>query len=223
MKNLAESFKASAHSCGKIMGVKGLGKTGETALQEWVIKKRFNRRPKFFSKFVEKGLRVEDLGRDLLNELQGTNYTKNDEYFENDFTLGFPDIVENDIIIDIKSSWDIFSFPMFESELPNKDYYWQLQCYMAMSGVKKAAIAYCLIDTPQPLIEQELRKLYYQSGGHAEDWNPEVNQELAKNYKFDDIEKSERVKMFYVDYNEKAVELIKKRVLESREYLKSIL
>ena len=92
---------------------------------------------------------------------------------------------------------------------------------MAVTGLSKASIVYCLIDTPQPLIDQELKKLYFQSGGKAEDWTPETYKDLSINYKFTDIPESERIKEFEVLRNDKDIELIVERVKVCREYIKN--
>lgn len=218
-----KEFKIRASACGEIMGVKGLGKTGENYLKKWYLENKYKRKKEFWANQVEKGLRVEPIGIEMLSRKMGIELAKNDEWFDNEFLQGTPDLVLEDKIIDIKSSWDIFSFPWFDTELPNKDYYWQLQCYMALTGIKKAAIAYCLIDTPDPLIALELKKLYYQSGGVAEDWTPETNAELAENYRFNDIPEQDRIRIFEVERNDKDIELIYERVKISREYINSLI
>ena len=218
---MVKEFKISASSCCEIMGVKGIGKTGETFLKTWYLSKKYNRKKEFFSKFIDKGLMVEEQGIQMLSNTQGMDLFKNEEWFENDFMGGFPDVIHNGIVFDVKSVWNIFTFPFYDKELPNKDYYWQLQVYMAVTGLQKASIVYCLIDTPQPLIDQELKKLYYQSGGKAEDWTPETYKELAVNYKFTDIPESDRIKEFEVLRNDKDIDLIVERVMLCREYIKN--
>lgn len=211
-------FKISCASIGKIMKPKGLGITGETYLREWYLSKKYHRKKDFFSKYVEKGLSVEYLGIQMLSKHEGVELSKNDEWFENDFMNGFPDVI-HDKITDIKSSWSIFTFPFYDKELPNDDYEWQLQGYMDLTGKNVAQIAYCLIDTPQPLIDMELKKLYYQSGGRTEDWQPEQWAELAENYKFNDIPFSDRIRIFEVNRNDEKIERIKERVQICRDYI----
>lgn len=215
-------FKASCHSISSIMGIKGLGEMGKTYAQEWVLKNRYGRKKDWYSKYVEKGLVVEETGITMLSQQENTLLFKNDEYFENDFIVGSPDIIHLDRVIDIKSSWSIYQFPFFETEIPKKEYYWQLQGYMMLTNLKKAALCYCLIDTPKPLIDQELKKLYYQTGGRAEDWTPETYAELAENYKFNDIPFKDKIKIFEIKRNDEDIERIKSRVLELREYIKTI-
>jgi hypothetical protein len=194
----------------------------KTYCENWYISKKYNRKKEWFNKFVEKGLAVEHLGIQMLADMQGIEISKNEEFFTNEFIQGSPDVIHNGIVFDIKSSWDIFTFPFFEKELPNKDYYWQLQGYMALTGLERASIVYCLIDTPPPLITQELKKLYFQSGGVAEQWTPETYQDLAINYKFSDIKESERIRDYEVLRNENDIALINERVKLCREYIKTL-
>jgi hypothetical protein len=194
----------------------------KTYCETWYIQQKYGRKKEWFNKAVEKGLMVEHLGIEMLSAQQGIDLVKNEEFFSNDYIQGQPDVIHNGIVFDIKSSWDIFSFPFFEKELPNTDYWWQLQCYMAITGLTQASIVYCLINTPQPLIDQELKKLYYQSGGTATDWTPDTYKELEKNYQFNDIAESERIKDFPVEKDETAAERIKERVLMCREYIKTL-
>lgn len=217
-----KEFKIRCSGIGEIMGIKGIGKTGETFLKKWYLEQKYNRKKEFWANQIEKGLRVEPIGIEMLSKYEGIEMYKNDEWFSNDFLNGTPDVIYNEKIVDIKSSWDIFSFPWFEKELPNKDYYWQLQGYMSLTGHSKAAIAYCLIDTPQPIIALELKKLYYQSGGVSEYWTPESNDSLAENYKFNDIPEEDRIKIFEVERDEAAIKLIEERVKICREFLKEI-
>ncbi len=45
------------------------------------------------------------------------------------------------------------TFPWFETEIPNKDYYFQLQGYLWLTNKTEAVLAYCLIDTPLEIVE----------------------------------------------------------------------
>jgi hypothetical protein len=203
------------------MGQKGLGKTGENYIKTWWLQKAYNRKKEFYNKYVEKGLATEIAGIELYSKWlnEGVLLSKNQEYYSNDFIVGSPDVVHDDIIVDIKCSWDLFTFPYFDTELPNKNYYWQLQGYMFLTGYNKARIAYCLIDTPKPIIQQELKKLFFQSGGRAEDWTPETYQELEAKYFFDDIPWEDKIKIFDVERNDDDISLVKERVRIGRKFL----
>ena len=114
---MVKEFKISASKCSEIMGKKGLGKTGENFLKTWYLSKKYNRKKEFFSKFVDKGLMVEDKGIEMLSTIQGIELSKNDKWFEDEFMGGFPDVIHNGIVFDIKSAWSIFTFPFYEKGL----------------------------------------------------------------------------------------------------------
>lgn len=195
----------------------------KTFLKTWIKEKMFNRKPEWKAIVVEKGLACEQQGIDLIGKIYGIDdLFKNDEFFHNDYMHGFPDIV-HDVVRDVKSSWDLFTFPMFDDSMPDSDYWWQLQGYMELTGIKKASVDYVLIDTPLPLVQLDLKKLYFQSGGKAEDWNPDTHQALLPNYQFNDIPEALRVKSFTVEYDPTVPAQIQQRVVLARNFIKSII
>lgn len=199
-----------------------LPKGAKTFVKEWIKKQMFRRKKEWKSLVIDKGLAVEDDAINLMAEVYGLeNVSKNQEWFENDFMKGSPDVI-HEKVRDTKASWDLFTFPMFDDEIPNEDYWWQLQGYMILTGIKKASLDYVLIDTPFPIIQLELKKLYYQSGGSAEDWTPEKHDALIPNYQFNDIPKEYRVKSFEFDYDESVYEKIQQRVYMCRKYVDTI-
>lgn len=195
----------------------------QTYVKTWMKEKLFNRKKEWKALVVEKGLACEPMSISLLGKILEQDLQKNDEFFENEHAHGFPDIVTGDIVRDIKSSWDLFTFPMFDKELTKQEYWWQLQGYMWLTGLKKAALDYVLIDTPMPLVELDLKKLYYQSGGRAEDWNPEQHELLLPNYRFDDIPEKLRVKTYLFDFDHTVPQQIKDRVELCRKFIHSAL
>ena len=67
---------------------------------------------------------MEDEAIDLVGEYYGLGFVlKNEEHFENYFVTGTPDLITETTVRDIKCSWSLDTFPAYESELPNKDYY----------------------------------------------------------------------------------------------------
>jgi len=128
-----KTFKIRASGSGNLMGVKGLGKTGESYLQQWTKEQLYGRRKFMTNKYVEKGLIMEDASLDYIAEHLGYGMlVKNEDYFENEYFTGTPDVILNNHLIDVKNSYDCFTFPLFFNGVPNKDYYWQAQVYMAL-------------------------------------------------------------------------------------------
>lgn len=121
------------------------------------------------SKYMEKGILVEDRSIELYNAVFFTSYAKNTERKTNNWITGEADIVTPSKIIDIKSSWSIPTFPARVAAGKDKTYEWQLRAYMWLWDIDQAEIAYCLVDTPDELISYENEQLH--SVSHI---NPEL-------------------------------------------------
>lgn len=209
-----KEFKIRSSQIGKIMGIKALGKTGESYCQEWLKEQLYNRKKEFSNKYTDKGITVEDNALDYIAEnLDYGMLLKNDKYFENDFITGTPDAILKDHIIDVKSSWDCFTFPLFEEELPNKDYYWQAQGYMDLVGIDKFKLIYVLMDTPVHIIEKE----FNYNNALELDYD-----EFEKKYKYSDVESNLRIKVFEINRNDEDIKKIYARVKECRDYINSL-
>jgi len=203
---------------------KGMGLTAQSYLKELYMELKFGIRKDFINKFVEKGLSAEDDSIALYSSVKDSFYTKNDEWFKNDFISGTPDIITDELVVDIKTSWDASTFPMLEDELPNKHYFYQVQGYMWLTGLQNASIAYCLIDTPYQLLEDEKRRAAWKIGATT-DISPEfleLCEQIDKNHTFSHIPKELRVKEFFVERDEKVIEQIQARVIEARKYLMTL-
>ena len=110
---------------------------------------------KVSSKYMDKGLQVEDRSIALLNEVMFTNFTKNTERKTNDWITGECDIFTGTKIHDIKSSWSLQTFPVLASQGEDKTYEWQGRAYMMLWDVDEFEIDYCLVNTPDYLIGYE--------------------------------------------------------------------
>lgn len=203
---------------------KKMGETAKSYLQELYMEVKFGIRKDVLSKFISKGLMVEESAIALLSKVHGDFYTKNDEWFSNQYISGTPDIIQDGIIRDIKSSWDANTFPMFDTELPNKHYFYQMQGYMWLTDCETAYVDYVLIDTPDQLIEDEKRRTAWKMG-LLDDVSPEyleACEQIDKTHRFSQIPDELRVKSFEIKRDEDVIESMKSRILESREYLKSL-
>ena len=112
------------------------------------------------SKYMDKGIRMEDTSIELLNAVKLTSYVKNTERRENAWITGEADIVATHKIIDIKSSWSLATFPVLAEQGEDKGYEWQLRAYMMLWDKPYAEIAYCLVSTPDDLIGWEAPSLH---------------------------------------------------------------
>ena len=114
----------------------------------------------FSSKYTDKGIRVEDQSIDLLGSVLLKGFTKNTERRTNDWITGEADIVTEDSIIDIKSSWSLATFPALSKQGEDKGYEMQLRAYMWLWDKPKASIAYCMVTTPEDLRKWENEALH---------------------------------------------------------------
>jgi hypothetical protein len=203
-----------------------LSKTAQRHLLEVYIAEKYGRKKDIQTKQMKKGIEVEDESIELLNQYLNKDYSKNTQRFSNEFITGLPDIValSPNTVVDIKSSYDLWTFL---GNLPDKLdnlYYWQLQSYMWLTGSEKAYIAYCLVNTPFGIIEQEKRYLLNKMDVISEE-SPEYVQEATKlefNMTFDDIAVNERVLIFPVERNEDDILRIQYKAEKAREYLSEI-
>jgi len=152
-------MKIRSSAIGKIMTnprskKETLSATCKTYIKELVKEDLFGYRTTIDSKYLTKGIDMEDTSIDLYNEVHGTLYLKNTERLENEFITGECDINAEDKIIDIKSSWSLETFPASPDDVNNKDYEWQLRAYMWLYDKPKAELAYCMVSTPDYLLKE---------------------------------------------------------------------
>jgi len=207
------NFKIRASSCGAIMtndrSGKGMGKTVYSYLDTWMKEQIYNRKKIIESKYFDKGIEVESKSIDYISEqLKLGMIFKNEEYFENDYMTGCPDLVLPDEIIEVKNSFDCFTFPLFECEPPNKDNEWQVLVYMALTGRKKARIIYTLMDTPSDIVERQMN------------WAEESEHErIVRYHEYSNLDAKLRIKSFDVDYDQAKIDAITDRVIQCRDYI----
>lgn len=205
-----------------------LSKTAKSHLIEIYIAEKYGRRKDVQTKQMRKGVEVEDDAIELLAQSLGRPLSKNTERFSNDFITGHPDVLDLTEaglkVWDVKSSYDLFTFLGNIPDKLNSQYYWQLQSYMWLTGSTESCIAYCLINTPFGIIEQEKKSLLYKMNVISDE-SPEYVLEAAKlelNMMFDDIDQKERLLLFPVQRNDEDIELIKEKVAKARVFLESI-
>jgi len=188
-----------------------ISKTTASYCKEWMKEQIYSRKKEISSKYFDKGNIMEQNSLDYIaSELGYDSLPKNEKSFENDYLTGTPDAIFQDHIIDVKNSWDCFTFPLFFDNVPNKNYYWQAQGYMALTGLDYYRLIYTLMDTPEELIKKE----YF---GSNLDYDT-----FAKHYKYSDIDSKYRIKVFEIERNDLDIDRIYTRVEECREYINNI-
>lgn len=223
-------MKIRSSAIGKIMASprnKGevLSETAKTYIQDLFKENELGIAREFWSRYTDKGLQMEDEAIDFAGQVLGWEFVvKNEESFENDWITGTPDVLTKTLLADIKCSWDGNTFPLFDTELKNKDYFWQMQGYMWLTGLEQAELVYCLMDTPHQIVEDEVRRAHWKAGLIDEDID--LREAVQSQHTFIHLPNNLRIKRFIVERNEDAIDNIKEKVELAREYyeqLKSII
>lgn len=219
-----KEFKARCSSLGKIFTnprskAESISETTKTYLEEWMVEQKFGIRKEISSKYLEKGLEMEDTAIQEYAKLFNVDAVKNDEWFENDYITGTPDIILDNKIVDIKCSFSAFTFPMFDTELKNKAYEYQLQGYMYLTGKTEAEIAYFLLNSPEGVILSEAKKIMY-AEALGQEWLDILVEEVREAHSYDHIDIKDRCKIFKVERDEAIISDIKNRVENCRDYVK---
>ena len=188
----------------------------KTYCKKWLTERIYDRKEDVSSKYMDKGNIMEDNSIDFIAEyLDYGSLLKNEHFYENDFMTGTPDLITGDGIIEIKNSWNCFTFPLFEDDIPNKGYFYQVQGYMHLTGLKKAKLIYTLMDTPEHLIEKEYR---FKSSNTYMEYD-----EFKEKYLYDKIQDNFKIKIFEIDYDESVIDDIYDRVTNCRKYIDLLL
>jgi len=230
-----DDFKFHPSSLGLIMTEsrtkEDFGETCKSHLLECYVNKKYGRTRDITNKFIEKGLLAEEDSIDLYTLVKDKLYIKNTELIQNDFFVGTPDLFEGEsimkasVIIDLKTSWDIFTFFQSIHKPMDNKYYWQLQAYMDLTGAVESRLVYCLVNTPYKLVEDEKKKLTWTMGvidPEEDKAYQEACERVDKNSNYDDIPIEEKYIEFIIPRDQEAIDKAHKRVLDCREFLNAL-
>lgn len=229
-----------------------LSETTKTHLVDVVVSAKYNRHREIHAKQLDKGNETEEDSITVLSRITKKFFKKNEQHLSNEFIKGTPDLFEGESIEmathirDTKSSWDAYSFFRAKNKDLEKNYYWQGQSYMWLTGAKHCSIDYVLNNTPWGLIESELRKESY---NHLENDTPSwIEAQIIANHVYDfktfqsyldfkgisenkehvstiikgfvEIPLKERHFNFEFERNDSDLERLKNRIIQSRNYIK---
>lgn len=194
-------FKIRCSAIGQIMTEprsksETLSQTCISYLEQWVKEQLYNTKKQVNSKYLTKGHEVEIEAIEYYAEVKNLGFVlKNQDYFENEFITGTPDLITQFTVYDFKSSWDCFTFPLFETKV-DKNYEAQLQGYMNLTQLKTAKLVYTLQNTPDEL-----------------QWDEPIDYSIYPDYL--------RIKEFEIEYDPEFIERVKNRVIECRNYIET--
>lgn len=219
-----KEFKLRASAAGTLM-TNGRGKDavmGETAksyVKEWVISQLTGKTKEISSKYLTRGIEVEPLAIERIARYYNQPLAKNETQLEDEYFTGTYDtMIKSVMVIDAKAPWDCFTMPYFVNQV-DKDYHLQLQVYMELTGLKKAALCYCLENGTAEEIEKLSWKIAKKAGREEpdiEDWEAADRQ-----LNYDHLPESMRIKVWEFDYDADIIADLQQRVLDARVYIKN--
>jgi hypothetical protein len=179
---------------------------------------------------MEKGIGAEPESIKLLSRIDGIDYVKNEELFENKWMKGIPDIIVRSNngtikkVIEIKTSYDLPSFILSSQKKEPSHNIYQVMGYMDLVGCKEAEVVHCLVDMPNNIVsfeEKRMRerfKLLEMTEIEAEE---KVGAVIA-NMEYSNI--PENLKVFRRKYtiNKLTLKAVKSRVTVARKWMKEI-
>ena len=199
-----------------------LSETAKTFIEDVFREKEYGIYKDISSRYTDKGIQMEDEAIQLAGNVLGweLNVNKNEERLKNEWITGIPDINTETLLADIKCSWSGSTFPFFDTELPNKDYFWQLQGYMMLTGHLQAELVYCLMNTPQQIVEDEVRRMHWKLNLLEE--SLDVREAVQCQHNFDHLSDNLRIKRFIVEGSIDAENRIKEKVEQANDYYLSL-
>jgi|GEM_PF-888967 len=207
----------------------------KTHCKKWLKDYLYKRREDLKNKYVAKGNESEEDGFTLMAlQLNLGMVYKNTERRKNDFVEGECDLHHNRVTYDNKCSWSLDTFPMFEFDIPNDRYWWQLQSYDILWPSDELCLCYTLIDASIETFEKFVK------------WEPlhDARYKIANNMIFSkaqfdkakdlffntstkdsfiEIPESDRIKSFTFKPDKKAQALIEKRAHMCKDYIYELL
>jgi len=198
----------------------------KTHLTDVWISHEFGRSTKDIrSKYIEKGLQMEDSGIIAYGIVKGWLPEKNIERKDDGFIMGEIDYIKDDTIYDNKSSWDIWTFYRNIKYLDNQNltnpYFPNMQGYMRLWDKPKSKLVYTLLDTPAKLIENEKKMVAYSFVG-SDSMLEEALAEVEKNLTYSDIPINRRIIEIPIARDEEYISRIPLVVKACRNYLNNM-
>lgn len=205
----------------KSRGSDPLSETTKAYLREIWIAEVFGREKEDIkNKFCDKGIACESDSLSLVEKVTKQTYFKNKKTFENEFIKGTPDVITANSVLDVKTSWNIFTYAGVDNEKAKKDYYLQVYGYMWLTQTKKSSLIYCLVNTPENIIQDEIYKASFRNPELGD--NKEAEEKFRKNYIFDDIDPKLRMKKYDFEFDEELLDGLKEKIITARAYLNAL-
>jgi len=173
-----------------------LSETAKSYIRKLAKENFYGYTSKFETKEMRKGTEYEMESIDLVNSVWfGSNFVKNQLRETQGYISGHPDIITDDSIIDIKTSWSLETFPALPEDADS--YEWQVRGYMHLFNKPRAFVIFCMIDTDDELLT---------------DWD---NRDI---HKVSHIDPTKRITVIQYDRDDLLEELMLSRLRDASEF-----
>jgi hypothetical protein len=203
-----------------------LSQTCITYLENWVKEQIYGYKFEFDSDQTLKGITVEDDAIQYAASALGwgMGIKKNQLRFSSEFMQGTPDLIIDDLVIDIKCPESPRTLPLFTKELPTRAYYWQLQTYMYLTGKAKAQVTYVMMPTPDEILKKVafFKAKNIVGTENKIEFDAEFDTIFARlQYEndFSNIDPKHRIVCFDIERNDSDINAIIERVKQCRQYI----
>lgn len=211
---------------------KAISDTAKSALIEIYAWNEYGKMP--MSQFnstvsIEKGQFAEGESIKLLSKIDNRQYEKNEKRYRNKYLTGMPDIIYKvrgkKRVIDVKTPIDLVSFLKHIDQNISYEYFFQLQCYMALVGADEGEICFCLVNLPPETTKKQIRMLMAKSflAGNDNEKTDSIVAEFKKSMYFDDISIKRRVIRFKVKADPELMQEVYRRIDIGRDWLKKLM
>lgn len=222
-------LKIRCSSLGKIMTYPNkdeLSKGAKSYVKALHKEKHLGIKPEFWSRYITKGNDCEVATIKLANDVLKWNLPfdileghSEQICHENEYLTGHTDVLTKTVLGEVKTSWDGNKFPMYEDDEYNKDYKWQCMGYLALTGFDKCDLVYGLVNTPENMVQDEIRREHWKQDSI---WQGDEDEQIVKavesRHNVEHIHKNIRLRHWVIERDEKAIEQIYRRVELCREY-----
>ena len=146
-------------SLGKLMTTpksktENLSQGAKTYIRQVAKQDFFGYRVELDNKYINKGKDQEQDSIDLLNAVRFTKYHKNIFRLEDEYLTGECDILADDRVIDIKTSWNLETWPATPGEAHDNDYEWQGRAYLMLYEREIFELVFCMVTTKDEFLNQ---------------------------------------------------------------------
>lgn len=195
-----------------------LSETFQSHLKQWMKQHLYGNKKPIYSPQIRKGNDCENEAIRLLGEHLGLSLVKNTKRAFNQYAEGESDVIHGRECWDTKVSYDEWTFPLFESEIPDSSYADQIQNYLWLYDLDRGHVAYVLCDAPEWMVEDEAWKECRRNG--LDELDEDTYQAIKKRLTYSNRPIELRIKIFTFERDYTHPDKVVKRVLLGREYVK---